>query len=101
MPEPKPPYPAAFRQQIVELIRAGRGVSEVARGFGCKASSVQAWLKADGVRSKRSANPPSRLILSLATLRRSGSGGLPKAAVSPPCVGALPAAPCLPGRFAV
>lgn len=31
MPTPKPPYLAAFRQQIVELVRAGRGVSEVAR----------------------------------------------------------------------
>ena len=50
MPTPKPPYPAVFRQQIVELVRAGRGVSELAREFGCNASSIHAWLKADGVR---------------------------------------------------
>jgi transposase len=49
MPTPKPPYPAAFRQQIVELVRAGRGVSELAREFGCNASSIHAWLNADGM----------------------------------------------------
>ena len=40
MPTPKPPYPAAFRQQMVELVRAGRGVTELAREFGCNASSI-------------------------------------------------------------
>ena len=35
MPTPKPPYPAAFRQQMVELVRAGRGVTGLAREFGC------------------------------------------------------------------
>jgi hypothetical protein len=30
MPTPKPPYPAAFRQQLVELVRAGRGVGTLA-----------------------------------------------------------------------
>jgi hypothetical protein len=28
MPTPKPSYPAAFRQQMVELVRAGRGIRE-------------------------------------------------------------------------
>ena len=48
MPIPKPPYPAAFRQQMVELVRAGRGISELAREFGCNASSIHAWVKAAG-----------------------------------------------------
>mgnify|MGYP000904796714 FL=1 len=48
MPTPKPPYPAAFRQQMVELVRAGRGVSDLAREFGCNASSIHAWMKAAG-----------------------------------------------------
>ena len=48
MPTPKPPYPAAFRQQMVELVRAGRGVSDLAREFGCNASSIHAWVKAAG-----------------------------------------------------
>ena len=44
MPTPKPPYPAAFRQQMVELVRAGRGISDLAREFGCNASSIHALL---------------------------------------------------------
>ena len=46
MPIPKPPYPAAFRQQMVELVRAGRGVAELAREFGCNASSIHHWINA-------------------------------------------------------
>ena len=48
MPTPKPPYPAAFRQQMVELVRAGRGISDLAREFGCNACSIHAWVKAAG-----------------------------------------------------
>ena len=48
MPTPKRPYPAAFRQQMVELVRAGRSVSDLAREFGCNASSIHAWMKAAG-----------------------------------------------------
>ena len=46
MPTPKPPYAAAFRQQMVELVRAGRGITDLAREFGCNASSIHAWVKA-------------------------------------------------------
>ena len=31
MPNTRPPYPPAFRQQIVALARAGRRVEELAR----------------------------------------------------------------------
>ena len=48
MPTPKPPYPSAFRQQMVELVRAGRGISDLAREFGCNVSSIHAWMKASG-----------------------------------------------------
>ena len=33
MPRSRPPYPAAFREQIVALARAGRSVPELAREF--------------------------------------------------------------------
>ena len=46
MPTPKPPYPAAFRQQMVELVRTGRGITELAREFGCNASSIHHWVNA-------------------------------------------------------
>ena len=48
MPTPKPPYAAAFRQQMVELVRAGRGITGLAREIGCNASSIHAWVKAAG-----------------------------------------------------
>ena len=48
MPTPKPSCAAAFRQQMVELVRAGRGVTDLAREFGCNASSIHAWVKAAG-----------------------------------------------------
>lgn len=45
MPRPRPPYPVAFREQMVELVRAGRKPTELAREFGCDVSSIHAWLR--------------------------------------------------------
>ena len=45
MPVPKPPYPAQFRQQMVELVQAGRKPSELANEFGCHASSILSWVR--------------------------------------------------------
>ena len=45
MPIPKPPYTAQFRQQIVELVQAGRKPSALLRGFGCHVSSVHNWVR--------------------------------------------------------
>lgn len=47
-PKPKPRYPAVFRQQMVELLRAGRGVSDLAHEFSCNASNIHAWMKDAG-----------------------------------------------------
>ena len=44
MPKPKPPYPAEYRQQIVELARAGRTPAELAREFGPTAPSIANWI---------------------------------------------------------
>ena len=33
---------------MVELVRAGRGISDLAREFGCNASNIHAWVKAAG-----------------------------------------------------
>ncbi|MEY4979419.1 MAG: hypothetical protein RLZZ352_1689 [Pseudomonadota bacterium] len=49
MPIPKPPYPAAFRQQMVELVQAGRKPSELAQEFGCHVTSILAWVRRAGV----------------------------------------------------
>jgi transposase len=44
MPKTRPPYPAEFREQIVELARAGRTPAELAREFGCSAQTVTNWI---------------------------------------------------------
>lgn len=48
MPKPKPPYPAEFRQQIIELARAGRTPAQLAREFGPTAQSIANWIAQDG-----------------------------------------------------
>lgn len=44
----KPPYPMQFRQQMVELVRAGRKPVELAQEFGCHASSILSWVRTAG-----------------------------------------------------
>ena len=42
---PKPPYPPQFRQQMVELVDAGRKPSELAKEFGCHETSILSWVR--------------------------------------------------------
>ena len=44
MPKTKPPYPAEFRDQMVELVQAGRTPAELSREFGVTAQSIAAWV---------------------------------------------------------
>jgi len=44
MPQSKPPYPAAFRQQMVELVQAGRTPAQLAREFKVSAQSIATWV---------------------------------------------------------
>jgi transposase len=46
MPKTKPPYPEAFKQQIVELAMSGRTPAELSREFEVSAQSITAWLHA-------------------------------------------------------
>ena len=48
MPKSKPPYPAEFRQQIIELARAGRTPAQLSREFGPTAQSIANWIAQDG-----------------------------------------------------
>lgn len=45
MPRTHPPYPPEYRQQILELARAGRRPEEVAREFGPTVQTIRNWLK--------------------------------------------------------
>jgi transposase len=74
MPISKPPYPSEFRQQMVELVAAGRSPVQLAREFKCSEQSIHNWVaraRADARKSSR-----NREVLStpereeLARLRR-------------------------------
>lgn len=45
MPRNRPPYPPEFRQQMVELVRAGRTPVELAREFEPSSESIRQWVK--------------------------------------------------------
>ena len=55
MPRHRDPYPPEFRQQIIELVKAGRTPEELSREFEPTAQTIHNWVKqADvdaGVRS--------------------------------------------------
>ena len=44
---PKPPYPAQFRQQMVELVQAGRKPS-LDKEFNCHVTSILSWVRSSG-----------------------------------------------------
>ncbi len=45
MPRTRPPYAEEFRQQILELVRAGRTPEELAHEFEPTAQTIRNWLK--------------------------------------------------------
>ncbi len=44
MSQVRPPYPAEFRQQMVELVRAGRTPAELSCEFNVTAQSITNWV---------------------------------------------------------
>jgi transposase len=44
MSKVRPPYPAEFRQQMIELVRAGRSPTELSRKFNVTAQSITNWV---------------------------------------------------------
>ena len=45
MPRTHPPYPQEFRQQIVELARAGRSPNDLAAEFEPSSETIRNWIK--------------------------------------------------------
>jgi transposase len=37
----RPPYPPEFRQQMIELVAAGRNPAQLAREFACSAQTIR------------------------------------------------------------
>ena len=61
MGQRKGAYAPEFRQQMVELVRAGRKPSELAKEFGCHDTSIGAWVRqanADELGGGRADAPP-------------------------------------------
>jgi transposase len=47
MPKTHVPYPQEYRQQILELARAGRSAEELAKEFEPTAQCIRNWIKQD------------------------------------------------------
>ena len=41
----RPSYPPEFRHQMVELVRSGRSIRELARDFECSERTIRNWLR--------------------------------------------------------
>jgi transposase len=60
MPRTCPPYPAEFRRQMVELVRAGRDPTDLAREFEPSAQAIRNWVaEADQQEGRREVKPPA------------------------------------------
>ena len=44
MPKTRPPYSAEFRRQLVDLVRAGRDPTDLAREFEPSAQATRDWV---------------------------------------------------------
>lgn len=54
MGKTRPLYPAEFREQMVELVQAGRLPAELSREFGVTAQTIANWVGAAGGQASRS-----------------------------------------------
>ncbi len=45
MPPTRPPYPPEFREQMIQLVRAGRTPEELAEEFEPSAQTIRNWVK--------------------------------------------------------
>ena len=57
MPKSRPPYPAEFRQQTIELVRAGRSPAQLSREFGCTAQSISNWVSQANAKAEPADSP--------------------------------------------
>lgn len=71
MPQSRPPYPAAFREQMIDLVRAGRTPEELAQEFEPSAQTIRNWVtQADRDSGRRNDGPSSAEQEELRRLRR-------------------------------
>ena len=74
MPKSRPPYPPEFREQMIELVHAGRSPEELSAEFRCSSQSIRHWVAQSAIGKRKPA--PTKQGLSgdereeLARLRR-------------------------------
>ena len=67
----RPPYPAAFREQILALVQAGRTPQELAKEFEPSEQTIRTWIKqAEIDEGERQDGPTTDEKRELARLRR-------------------------------
>jgi transposase len=60
MPKTRPPYAPEFRRQVIELVRAGRDPTDLAREFEPSSQAIRNWVaQADREEGRREARPPA------------------------------------------
>ena len=71
MPKSKPPYPPEFRNQMVEMVRAGSSPEKLAREFEPTAQTIRNWVaQADRDEGRRQDGLTSSEREELGKLRR-------------------------------
>jgi len=71
MPKSKPPYPPEFRNQMVEMVRAGSSPDKLAREFEPTAQTIRNWVaQADRDEGRRQDGLTSSEREELGKLRR-------------------------------
>ena len=69
MPRSHTPYAPEFRQQMIELVRAGRTPPELAREFRCSSQAIRNWVRqADADTGKKGTT--SSILTTAERLRR-------------------------------
>ena len=71
MSEKRPPYPPEFRQQMIELVRAGRSPEELAKEFEPSAQAIRSWAaQSDRDEGRRSDGLTNAERIELSRLRK-------------------------------
>jgi transposase-like protein len=77
MPKTRPPYPAEFRRQMIDLVRAGRDPADLAREFEPSAQATRNWVaEADRQEGRREAAQPAALTAVVSVKVVEIAGGL-------------------------
>lgn len=70
MPKTRPPYTPEFRQQMVDLVRAGRDAQDLAREFEPSAQAIRNWVAEADRRDGRREPKPAAADTVLTTAER-------------------------------